>query len=75
MWAASRLIWRSSTAGLTPKTSTDRLIVRYEEMHSEPVAVLRGIFDFAGVKDISNESIAAAIEFGQFDNMRKLRKI
>ena len=56
------------------KDVTDRLIVRYEEMHSEPVAVLRGIFDFAGVKDISTENITAAIEFGRFDNMRELEK-
>jgi hypothetical protein len=54
------------------KEVSDCLIIRYEEMHSDPVAVLRSIFDFAGVKDISNKSIAAAIEFGQFDNMRKL---
>jgi hypothetical protein len=56
------------------KDVTDRLIVRYEEMHSEPVAVLRGIFAFAGVKDISTENITAAIEFGRFDNMRELEK-
>jgi len=56
------------------KDVTDRLIVRYEEMHSEPVAVLRGIFDFAGVKDISTENITSAIEFGRFDNMRELEK-
>lgn len=54
------------------KEVSDCLIIRYEEMHSDPVAVLRSIFDFAGVKDISNESIAAAVEFGQFDNMRQL---
>jgi hypothetical protein len=50
------------------------LIIRYEEMHSDPLAVLRSIFDFADVKDISNESLTAAIEFGRFDNMRELEK-
>ena len=56
------------------KEISDCLIIRYEEMHSEPVAVLRGIFDFAGVKDISTENITSAIEFGRFDNMRELEK-
>ena len=54
------------------KEISDCLIIRYEEMHSDTLAVLRSIFDFAGVKDISNESLTAAIEFGLFDNMREL---
>ncbi len=56
------------------KEVSDCLIVRYEEMHSDPVTVLRNVFDFAGINDISNESIATAIDFGRFDNMRKLEK-
>ena len=54
------------------KEISDCLIIRYEEMHSDTLAVLRSIFDFAGVKDISNKSLSAAIEFGLFDNMREL---
>ena len=56
------------------KEVSDCLIIRHEEMHSNPVAVLSSIFDFAGVADISNDSITAAIEFGQFDHMRELEK-
>ena len=56
------------------KEVSDCLIIRYEEMHRDPEAVLRSTFDFAGVKDISNESLATAIEFGRFDNMRELER-
>lgn len=50
------------------------LVVRYEDMHSQAEVELRRIFDFVGMPDISQDSISRAVEFGRFDNMRKLEQ-
>jgi hypothetical protein len=48
------------------------LIVRYEDMHANPQAVLKSVLDFMSVCGVSQQMLRDAIEFGRFDNMKKL---
>jgi hypothetical protein len=50
----------------------DFLLVRYEDMHANPQAALKSVLDFMDVSDVDNQMLDAAIEFGRFDNMKKL---
>ena len=49
------------------------LVVRYEDMRTDPAAVLRQIFDFTGT-DISDEQIVDAVEFAAYENMKKMEQ-
>lgn len=51
----------------------DVLVVRYEDMRTDPAAVLSKIFAFTGT-DISDEQIQAAVEFAAYDNMKKMEQ-
>lgn len=48
------------------------LIVSYELLHAQPAESLARVFRFLGAPDISHDSIARAIEFSRFENMRKM---
>lgn len=48
------------------------LVVRYEDLHSDPHAVLRQVLDFFGVADVSDAHVDEAIEYASFDSLRKL---
>jgi hypothetical protein len=50
----------------------DLLVVRYEEMHADPHAVLRRVAEFIGLGDVSDELIDDAVEFSRFDRMRRI---
>jgi len=52
----------------------DFLMVRYEDMHADPKAVLRAVLSFLDVDDVSDALIAGAVEFAQFENMRKMEQ-
>ena len=47
------------------------LLVRYEDLRSEPAETLKRITELMG-EDFSDEEIGEAVEFGSFDNLRKL---
>ncbi len=52
--------------------STDStLVLRYEDLHSEPERSLREALDFIGVSGVSDEVVSEAVEFARFDNMRQ----
>jgi hypothetical protein len=51
----------------------DVLVIRYEDMRSDPAAVLRAIFDFTGT-DISDAQITEAVEFAAYENMKKMEQ-
>ncbi len=48
------------------------LLVRYEDMHANPQAALKSVLEFMSVRDVDSQMLDAAIEFGRFDNMKKL---
>ena len=60
IWAENRTV---------PK---DFLIVKYEDMHADPKAVLRRVLDFLGLSAITDAEIAEAVEYASFQNMQKL---
>ncbi|MEM0955288.1 MAG: sulfotransferase domain-containing protein [Pseudomonadota bacterium] len=49
------------------------LVIRYEDMRSDPAAVLEQIFTFTGT-DISADQIAEAVAFAAYDNMKKMEQ-
>ena len=54
---------------LVPSTPTDCLVVRYEDMHRDSVAVLRDVLKFAN-RPASEARIRSAVEAGRFEKMR-----
>lgn len=48
------------------------LLIRYEDLKSNPSSQLRRVLDFAGLDAISDEEIAEAVSYASFDNMRKM---
>jgi hypothetical protein len=58
--------WERNLAGL------DRsLIIRYEDLRARPAETLRKVVDLMDY-DFSDEEIQEAVDFGSFDNLRKL---
>jgi hypothetical protein len=49
----------------------DLLLIRYEDMRTEPEAVMKKVFDFVGTPG-TEEQIRQAVEFASYDNMKKL---
>ena len=58
--------WEQNLAGLDQS-----LILRYEDMRTKPAEVLKRIVSLMG-DHFSDEDIDKAVEFGAFDNLRKL---
>lgn len=50
----------------------DFLLVRYEEMHTEASSVLRSVIQFLEIPSVADSMIREAVEFAQFENMRKM---
>jgi hypothetical protein len=48
------------------------LLVRYEDLKINPTHELRRVLDFLGLQAIDDDTIAEAVEFASFDNMRKM---
>lgn len=51
----------------------DVLIVRYEDMRTEPAEVLAKILDFTGA-DVNDEQVREAVEFAAYENMKKMEE-
>ena len=51
----------------------DVLIVRYEDMRTEPAEVLARILEFTGT-DVSQEQVQEAVEFAAYENMKKMEE-
>ena len=46
----------------------------YEQMHDDPAGVLRTTLDVMGVRGVSDDTVAQAVEYASFDNMRQLEQ-
>ena len=66
-WIAFHNLWHESL----PRLRSFHL-VRYESMHAEPVATLRGVLEAMGLREVRDEELTSAIEFARFDNLRSL---
>lgn len=49
----------------------DLLLIRYEDMRTEPAEVLRKVFEFVGTPG-SEEQIQEAVDYAAYENMKKL---
>jgi hypothetical protein len=50
---------------------TQLLVVRYEDLHARPGAELARVLAFLGVTGVAPATVAAAVEYGSFANMRR----
>jgi hypothetical protein len=50
------------------------LVVSYEELHADPGKVLRETLAFLGAGDVPERIVADAVDYGRFDNMRRLEQ-
>ncbi len=67
-WAGS---WKNNVSSWLEQKELPLLVVRYEQLKTQPFQELRRILGFLD-RDASDQRIAAAIEAGKPDNMRKL---
>lgn len=56
------------------KVDQDFLLVKYEDLHLDPLQELKKIFDFLGLENIDDEIFTSAIKFASFNNMRKIER-
>lgn len=66
-WIAFHNLWHENISQLRSFH-----LVRYESMHAAPVATLRGVLEAMGLRAVTDEELASAIEFARFDNLKKL---
>ena len=67
-WAGS---WKDNVASWLDQGELPVLVVRYEQLKAQPFEELRRILSFLG-REATDQRVAAAIEAGKPDNMRKL---
>lgn len=48
--------------------------INYEQLHLKTANTLRFIFELIGIKNITESEIVESIEFGRFENMRKIEE-
>ena len=48
------------------------LLVRYEDLKADPQRELRRVLNFLGLQIISDDTLAEAVEYASFENMRKM---
>lgn len=46
--------------------------LHYSDLHAETVLSLKNVLEFIGCSQISDEAVREAVEYGSFENMRKL---
>lgn len=52
--------------------SDAQILVRYEDLHQDPLAVLKNTWTFARLAQLSTDHLREAIAFGRFENMRRI---
>lgn len=51
---------------------SDYMLLRYEDLSAEPIGSLRKTLNFLGLEEISDDTIAEAVEYASFNNMKKM---
>ena len=52
----------------------DFMLLRYEDISSDPISALRLTLDFLGLNFINDDVVAEAVNYASFENMRKMEK-
>ncbi len=50
------------------------LVISYEDLHADPAKLLRETLAFLGATDLPDRIVSDAIEYGRFDNMRRIEQ-
>lgn len=53
-------------------SKVELLYIRYEDLHNRPKSTIRGVFEFIGITSINQNLIDNAIEFSNFENMKRM---
>ena len=72
-WGLRRVIDFMNTWAENIPSISDFLLIRYEDLKSDPATVLGSVLQFAGTPATDSE-IADAVEFGSFENMKKMEE-
>jgi hypothetical protein len=72
-WGLSRVIGFMNTWARNIDAIEDFLLIRYEDLKKDPTPVMRSVLEFAGTPATEDE-ITDAIEFGSFENMKKMEE-
>ena len=46
--------------------------MKYEDLYGSTAATLRRVLEFTGVTDVDDSLLVATVDFGSFENMRRL---
>jgi len=49
-------------------------VLTYEKIHEAPEAMLKALIEFLGYPNYGDEAIHAAVDYCQFDNMKKIEE-
>lgn len=52
--------------------SNDQIMVRYEDLHQDPLGIMKNTWAFAQLAHLRSDQLQEAIAFGRFDNMRRI---
>lgn len=56
------------------KVPDDFLLVKYEDLHSNPNKILIEVLQFLGIEKIENDIIEKSVKFASFNNMKEMEK-
>lgn len=62
-------LWKNSQ-----NVPEDFILLKYEDLHSNPCGELNNFLKFSGVHEINDELISRAIDYGSFENMRRMEE-
>jgi hypothetical protein len=62
-------VWAAQRA-----TPADFMLLRYEDMHAQPLASLRRLIDFIGFPATADAKLEQVLAFGSFDNMKRIER-
>ena len=48
------------------------MLVRYEDLHQDPLIMMKNTWTFARLAQLSTDQLQEAIAFGRFENMRRI---
>ncbi|OQY44984.1 MAG: hypothetical protein B6242_11555 [Anaerolineaceae bacterium 4572_78] len=71
-WGIDRLISFMNDGYTYRHLPKDFLLIQYEDLHHDGKTELKHILEFVGIENILDNTVEQALEYAQFDNMRKM---
>jgi hypothetical protein len=71
-WGIDRVVAFMSEWYEHRKIPSGFLLVRYEDLHEEPLTALHRIIEFIGLDNVADEVVKRSVDYASFENMRKM---